>query len=139
MIWLTPTPQGLTVLIAARIEAGSTMMLLLGAFNAVAHILLQAIGNLSWQNAQQQTALLVSRIAQQQILLHVLTPVQKGGAQRNIPHQSKEYAQKIDAAQVDGLTVKGATVKAAFAERNAETYLSMLCIWLASLEEMTKL
>lgn len=65
MIWLTPTPQGLTIVAAVLINATSMMMLLFGAFNAIAHILLQAIGNLGGQNAQQQTALLISRIAQQ--------------------------------------------------------------------------
>lgn len=104
MIWLAPALQCLTVVVKAVIEAGSALMLLLGAFNAIPDILLQAIGYLSGQYAKQKTALLISRVAQQQILLHVLAPIKERGAQRNISHESEEDAQAIDAAQVDGFT-----------------------------------
>lgn len=104
VIWLPPSLQCLTIAVHTLIKP-CVLMLLLGTLYAIAHILLQSICNLCRQNTQQQATFLISRIAQQKILLHILASIEKGGTQRYVPHQAKEHAKYIDAAQIDCLAV----------------------------------
>jgi len=62
MIRLTPTLQGMIIVMDALLESCALLMLLLGALNSIPHILLQSISNLCGKYAQQQTSLLISGI-----------------------------------------------------------------------------
>lgn len=106
VIWLPPSFQCLSTAVHTLITPG-VLMLLLGALNTIPHILLQSIRDLCGKNTQQQATFLISCIAQQEVLLHILTSIEEGRTQRYVPHQAKEHAQYIDAAQIDCLAEEG--------------------------------